>query len=134
MHQHLEDYLTQNKLKTANGGSEPKLNAEQAQALIVHLEAHTYVKAIDICQYVKDTFRVEYGLSGMQKWLTAHKFSYKYLKGVPAKADPKKQAEFITCYETLKNKTPVNEPIEFADGVHPTMATKLQRGGDSYRC
>lgn len=128
IHQYLDDYVTQGKLKHANGGSEPKLNAEQAKALISHLEAYTYVKAIDICQYVKDTFGVEYGLSGMTKWLGANKFSYKQLKGVPAKADPEKQAEFIAYYEVLKKNTPVNEPIEFADGVHPTMATKITAG------
>jgi transposase len=128
IHQYLKDYVTQGKLKHGNGGSEQKLNAEQAKALIAHLEAHTYVKAIDICQYVKDTFGVEYGLSGMTKWLTAHKFSYKYLKGTPAKADPEKQVEFIAYYEALKKNTPVNEPIEFADGVHPTMATKITAG------
>lgn len=129
VHQHVEDYLVQNKLKPANGGSEQKLNAEQAQALIAHLETHTYVKAIDICQYVKDTFGVEYGLSGITKWLTAHSFSYKYLKGVPAKADPEKQAKFIAYYEALKKNTPVNEPIEFADGVIPQWPQRLQRDG-----
>lgn len=128
IHKYLDDYVTQGKLKHASGGSETKLNEEQTQALIAHLEVHTYAKAIDICQYVKDTFGIEYGLSGMQKWLAAHQFSYKYLKGVPAKADPEKQAAFITYYEALKENTPANEPIEFADGVHPTMATKITAG------
>lgn len=128
IHQYLDDYITLGKLKHGNGGSEPKLNAEQTKALMAHLEVHTYTKASDICQYVKDTFGIEYGLSGMTKWLTAHKFSYKQLKGVPAKADPENQFEFIAYYEALKRYTPVNEPIEFADGVHPTMATKITAG------
>lgn len=125
---HLNDYTTANKLKHESGGSQRNLNAEQAQALIEHLEANTYAKAIDICQYVKDTFGVVYGLSGMTKWLKANKFSYKNMKGVPAKADPEKQAAFIAYYENLKKNMPTNEPIEFADGVHPTMATKITAG------
>ncbi len=126
--QYLDDYITQNKLKHGNGGSDPKLNAEQTELLTAHLEVHTYTKAIEICQYVKNTFGIEYSLSGMTKWLKANRFSYKHLKGVPAKADPEKQVEFIASYEELKRTIPANEPIEFADGVHPTMATKITGG------
>lgn len=125
---HLHDYVTENKLKHGSGGSQSNLNTQQAEALIAHLEANTYANAIDICQYVKDTFGVVYSVSGITKWLKANKFSYKNLKGVPAKADPEKQAAFIVYYEKLKQDTPVNEPIEFADAVHPTMATKITAG------
>lgn len=125
---HLRDYVTENKLRHESGGSQSNLNTKQAEALITHLEANTYAKAIDICQYVKDTFGVAYSVSGITKWLKANKFSYKNMKGVPAKADPEKQAEFIVYYEKLKQNTPANEPIEFADAVHPTMATKITAG------
>ena len=128
IHKHLNDYVTANKLKHESGGSQRNLNAEQEKALITYLEANTYAKAIDICEYVKNTFNVVYGVSGMTKWLKANKFSYKNMKGVPAKADPEKQAAFIVYYEKLKQNMPVNEPIEFADGVHPTMATKITAG------
>ncbi|EQD61594.1 transposase family protein [mine drainage metagenome] len=49
-------------------------------------------------------------------------------KGTPAKADPEKQAEFIRYYEDLLNTLPEDEPVEFADAVHPTMATKITYG------
>ena len=49
-------------------------------------------------------------------------------KGTPAKADPEKQAEFIRYYENLLNTLPEDEPVEFADAVHPTMATKVTYG------
>ena len=49
-------------------------------------------------------------------------------KGTPAKADPARQAEFIRRYNDLMNHTPEDEPILFADGVHPTMATKITCG------
>src|SRR5690606_33281200 len=93
-----------------------------------HLEANTYLKVEDICAYVQQTYGVTFTISGMTKWLHHHKFSYKKPKGTPAKADPEKQAEFIEFYENLLNTTNENEPIEFGDGVHPTMATKVTYG------
>jgi transposase len=64
----------------------------------------------------------------MTQWLTRHNFSYKKPKGTPAKADPQKQAAFIEYYENLLNTLPDEEPVEFGDGVHPTMATKVTYG------
>lgn len=128
VYQHLKDYTTQNKLKHESGGSQTSLNAEQTKELIPHLEQNTYVKASDICEYVKEKYGVIYSTSGITKWLKANKFSYKNPKGVPAKADPEKQTAFITYYEGLKKNTPTNEPIEFGDAVHPTMATKVTAG------
>lgn len=128
VYKHLCDYVAEKKLKHASGGSQTLLNAQQSEELIAHLEQNTYAKASDICEYVKNEFGIIYSLSGITKWLTAHKFSYKNFKGVPAKADPEKQAEFIAYYEALKKSTPDNEPLEFADAVHPTMATKITAG------
>ncbi len=45
--------------------------------------------------YVGKTFKVQYTVSGMTKWLHEHGFSYKEPKLVPAKADAQKQEEFI---------------------------------------
>jgi len=64
----------------------------------------------------------------MTKWLVRNNFSYKKPKGSPAKADPEKQAEFIRYYEDLLNTILEDEPVEFADAVHPTMATKVTYG------
>ncbi len=64
----------------------------------------------------------------MTKWLHRQGFSYKKPKGVPAKADPKKQEAFIQYYAKLLKDIPEDEPIEFGDGVHPTMATKITYG------
>lgn len=128
IHDHLEDYRRSRKLKPANGGSTPHLSADQTEAVTSHLEANTYLKVEDICAYVQQTYGVTFTISGMTKWLHHHKFSYKKPKGTPAKADPEKQAEFIEFYENLLNTTNENEPIEFGDGVHPTMATKVTYG------
>lgn len=125
---HLNDYKNNKKLKPENGGSQSHLNSFQTAELINHLEANTYLKAQQICIYVEQTFGAKFTASGMTKWLIRNKFSYKKPKGTPAKADPAKQAEFIKHYEDLLNTLPENEPIEFADAVHPTMATKITYG------
>ena len=125
---HLNDYQNSKKLKPENGGSKSHLNPDQTAQLMSHLEANTYLKSEHVCAYVEQTFGVKFTVSGMTKWLTRNGFSYKKPKGTPAKADPEKQAEFIRYYENLLNTLPEMEPVEFADAVHPTMATKVTYG------
>ena len=125
---HLNDYQKSKKLKPGNGGSMSHLTSHQTSELIKHLEDNTYLKAELICAYVEHTFGVRFTASGMTKWLQRNNFSYKKPKGTPAKADPEKQAEFIRYYEDLLNTLSEDEPIEFVDAVHPTMATKITYG------
>jgi transposase len=125
---HLNDYEKSKKLKPKNGGSESLLTPHQTAELIQHLEANTYLKAEHICTYVKHTYDVTFTVSGITKWLTRNKFSYKKPKGTPLKADPEKQVEFIRYYEDLLNTISEDEPVLFADAVHPTMATKITYG------
>jgi len=125
---HLNDYHNCKKLKPENGGSQSHLNSLQTLELIKHLEDNTYFRAELICAYVEHTFGVYFTASGMTKWLMRNNFSYKKPKGTPAKADPEKQAEFIRYYEDLLNTILEDEPVEFVDAVHPTMATKITYG------
>lgn len=125
---HLNDYQNSKKLKPENGGSESHLNSAQTSQLVSHLEANTYLKSEHICAYVEQAFEVKFTSSGMTKWLARNGFSFKKPKGTPAKADPEKQAEFVRYYEDLLNTLPEDEPVEFADAVHPTMATKITYG------
>jgi transposase len=92
------------------------------------LETHTYVKAADICAYVKETYGVTYHTKSMNVWLVNHGFSYKKPKPVPAKANPELQQKFVEEYQQLCETTPEDEPILFLDAVHPTMATKISYG------
>jgi hypothetical protein len=71
---------------------------------------------------------VEYTVSGLNKWLHQHQFSYKQLKDVPHKFDVDKQAAFIEYYEQLKDNLSENETLLFMDAVHPTQATKITSG------
>lgn len=128
VYEHLKDYRTQDKLAPTNGGSYSALTQTQSEELISHLEANLYSTVQDICGHVQETYAVTYSVPGMTKWLHRHKFSYKKPHPVPSKSDPAKQAEFIEQYNLLMKTTPEDEPIEFGDGVHPTMATKIGRG------
>ncbi|MEI6806773.1 MAG: IS630 family transposase [Myxococcaceae bacterium] len=128
VHDHLEEYKQSKKLQPKNGGSLSHLTSHHRAELIKHLEAKTYLKVAQICAFVEKTFHVKFTVSGMTKWLHHAGFSYKKPKGTPAKADPQKQAEFIKHYETLLNTIGEDEPVEFGDGVHPTMATKITYG------
>jgi transposase len=128
VYEHLKDYRTQDKLAPTNGGSYSALTQIQSEELISHLAANLYATVQDICGYVQETYATTYSVAGMTKWLHRHKFSYKKPHPVPSKADPIKQAEFIEQYNLLMKTTPEDEPIEFGDGVHPTMATKIGRG------
>jgi transposase len=125
---HIREYQEEKKLRIVTGGSESKLSPAQTAELNVHLAAHTCVKVVDICAYVKGQYGIEYTISGMTSWLKKNGFSFIKPHGVPAKADPEKQKQFITEYEKLKEETPENEPILFCDAVHPTMATKTSYG------
>jgi transposase len=122
---HLDDYLKAQKLKPGNGGSKGSLTESQVVELIKHLESETYTKTKDICAYVMLRYGVDFTGSGMTKWLHRNHFSYKQPKKVPAKANHGEQVAFIKFYEHLLTNLPANEPLEFGDGAHPTMATKV---------
>ena len=124
---YINDYINSKKLSTNHKGSLENLSSEQASELSVHLNNNLYTKASDIAAYVKETYSIEYTISGMTAWLKRNKFSYRNPKGQPSKADPEKQKEFIKEYENLKAEIPKNEPILFMDAVHPTMASKTTR-------
>lgn len=125
---HIKDYQREQKLRTINGGSESKLTNNEARKLIDHLQEVTYLYVKDICQYVKQTYGKTYSVSGMTKWLHTNDFGYKKPHAVPAKANKEKQQAFMRYYNRLKIKAGKNEPIYFADSVHPQHQTQLMYG------
>jgi len=64
----------------------------------------------------------------MRHWLRANSFSYKKPHAVPAKADKIQQAAFVQEYEKIKAAAGDDEPIYFADSVHPQHQTRLAYG------
>lgn len=124
----IDDYLVSEKLTIASGGSQSHLSDEQTEQLIQHLCDVTYLHAHQIQAYIEETYAVTYQISGLNKWLHQHNFSYKKPKGVPHKFDEEKQAEFIAYYKQIKSALSPNERLLFMDAVHPTQATKITAG------
>lgn len=128
VYDYLKAYIESKRLSPLNAGSSSNLNKEQTSELTGHLEKNTYYKVGQICEYVHFKYGVHYTTSGMTKWLRKNGFSYKKPKGAPHKANGAKQEEFIEEYIKFVAELPIDEVIEFADGVHPTMATKITSG------
>jgi transposase len=105
-----------------------KLPESAINSLLEHLNTTLYSTAAAITDYVSKTFCVTYTASGIRGLLHSSDYSYKKAKGIPAKADPEKQAEFVEKYEKLKRTLPEDQPMLFLDGVHPTMETQLSSG------
>jgi transposase len=116
------------KLNNISGGSDSQLSESQTQALISHLDEHTYHYVHEIIQYVREKFTVIYSVPGMNKWLHRNGFSYKKPKGYPYKANREQQAQFIKTYNSLKQSLNSEDSVYFADSVHPSQATKLSYG------
>jgi len=125
---HLLDFESKQKLAPENGGSQSHLKTDQTEKLIQHLSEVTYVHTHQIVAHVLSTFAIQYSISGMNKWLHQHGFSYKHPKGVPHKFDAEKQAQFIREYEALKASLACDEALLFIDTTHPTQATKVTSG------
>jgi len=125
---HLNEYLQEAKLKPGGGGSKSKLDEQQTEELIAHLEQNTYPSTKEIIEYVQMIYAVSYTQQGMHDWLSQHKFSHKKPKGTPAKFNAERQAEFIKKYDELKATLSPNELILFMDSVHPTQETKITYG------
>jgi transposase len=122
---HIDDFLKLHKLSPENGGADGYLNKEQTQQLINHLCDVTYLHTHQIEAYIKETFKVQYTVSGLNKWLHQHQFCYKKPKGVPHKFDVDKQQAFIGYYEQLKVSLNESDSLLFMDAVHPIKATKI---------
>ncbi len=125
---YLNDYLREEKLKPNSGGSRSKLDEQQTEELITHLEENTYPSTKEIIDYIQQSYGVSYTQQGMHDWLSNHRFSYKKPKGTPAKFNAARQAEFIKKYDELKATLNPNELILFMDSVHPTQETKITYG------
>ena len=129
VYQYLSDYERESKTEHGlRGGSESKLNVQQTEELVGHLQKKTYLKAKEICNYVKETYGMEYTVPGMTTWLKDHDFVYKQPIKVPGKLDPEKQSAFIKKYEELKAKIQADHEIYFLDAVHPEFQSQAVHG------
>lgn len=104
-----------------------KLNKKQEQEVERFVEEKVITDCQKVVDYIKETFGMIYTVDGVTKLLHRLKFVYKQTVVVPAKADIKKQEEFLKQYEELKNNLKATEKILFVDGVHPTHNTRSLR-------
>jgi len=100
-------------------GKEPSLTTDQQAELARHLDENTYLTSKDIRHYIEKTYQVKYSVTGVKELLHRLNFVYKKPKHVPGKLDPVKQAAFVVEYEKLKKTKGKNDPIYYADAVHP---------------
>tara|TARA_R110002050_G_scaffold153690_1_gene281323 strand:- start:347 stop:847 length:501 start_codon:yes stop_codon:yes gene_type:complete len=99
---HVDYFVCKNKLAPENGGSQPYLSQKQTDDVVAHIMQNTYRYSYEIIEYIWRTHEIRFSISGLNKWLHQHNFSYKYPKGVPHKFDEEKQAVFIDEYKALK--------------------------------
>jgi len=115
-------------LKSYYAGSAPMLSCAEIEEFSVHLETHTYLTVDAIVEYVKQTYHVNYSISGMRQLLHRLDFVYKKAKTVPGKANAELQQAYVEFLEkTLKNKEE-NDVHYYLDGVHPQHNTQLAYG------
>ena len=95
------------------------LTQEDQRKLANYLEANLYTRAVDILQYIKEEYHVEYSANGLRNLLHRLGFTYKKPKHVPGKADAAKQAEFLENLEKLSKRKKPEDRIYYVDGVHP---------------
>ena len=122
---HVEEYLTSEKLKNNNNGSESKLKKQQALELVNHLQANTYINVKPIIEYIQTMYGIKYSKSGITTWLKEHGFTYKKPHPVPAKFNSQKQKEFVKLLHALKDE---GNPLYFLDATHPEHQSKLDYG------
>ena len=104
------------------------VGSHRVMATYMPSNEHTYAHAHQISAWIVEQWGIVYTVSGLNKWLHQHGFTYKKPKGVPHKTDADKQAKFVEKYETLKAGLSESEVLLFMDAVHPTQATKVTSG------
>ena len=109
-------------------GSEAMLSCTELEELSAHLESETYLTVESIIEHVKETYQINYSVSGMRQLLHRIGFVYKKAKTVPGKANAELQRAYLELLEkTLQNKG-VNDVHYYLDGVHPQHNTQLAYG------
>jgi transposase len=106
-------------------GSEAALSEAQLDALKAELDAHLYMRAKDVCDFVQWTFEVDYTPNAMTKLLKRLDFVYKKPKCVPAKADAVVQEQFAKqTLLPLMAQENADTPLYFVDGMHPSYTAR----------
>lgn len=101
------------------------LSSEEQEELKLHLSKNLYRTLQEIRKYVLKAYNVWYSVRGLGQLLQRLGFVYKKPSLVPGKANRQAQEEFVKKLESLKDS---EEPLYFADGVHPQHNTYANYG------
>lgn len=115
-------------LKNNYLGSEPMLSCAEIEELTAHLEAQTYWTVEAIVEYVKQTYDVDYSISGMRQLLHRLKFVYKKAKSIPGKANAELQKAYLDMLADVLKAKGEYDAHYYLDGVHPQHNTQLVYG------
>ena len=75
---------------------------------------------VEVGQFIRSRFGVEYGKSGLIKLMNRIGFDWKKPEAAPSKIDAAVQQRFIDAHEDLRNSLDADETIVYVDAVHPT--------------
>ena len=78
------------------------------------------VSTVEVGQFIRSRFGIEYGKSGLIKLMNRIGFDWKKPEPVPSKIDAAVQQRFIDAHEDLRNSLDGDETIVYVDAVHPT--------------
>lgn len=109
-------------------GSEAMLSCAEIAELSAHLEAETYLTVEAIVEHVRQTYQMNYSVSGMRQLLHRVDFVYKKAKAVPGKANGALQRAYLELLEKTLQQKGVNDVHYYLDGVHPQHNTQLAYG------
>src|SRR5271167_9054 len=79
---------------------------------------------VEVGQFIRSRFGIEYGKSGLIKLMNRIGFDWKKPEAVPSKIDAAVQQRFIDAHEDLRNSLNADETIVYVDAVHPTHQAK----------
>jgi transposase len=114
-------------LRTLGLSGDPgDLRAAQVERLKAEVATGRFLTAQQICDWVRETFRVSYSARGMRGLLHHIGVSYHKATGFFWKADPAKQEEFLRTHQQQKQQADGQKTRRyFVDACHPVWGVEL---------
>ena len=109
-------------------GKTSELSQDQFDQLKSYVEENMPSDSLQVANYVKENFGIEYSISAIISILHKLGFVYKKPKLIPGKADPKAQKEFLDELEKLESELDELDEVIYMDGVHPQHNSKPAYG------
>jgi transposase len=107
-------------------GDPGKLRPAQVERLKQEIATGRFLSAQQICDWVAETFRVNYSARGMRDLLHRSGVSYHKTTAFFWKANPDKQAEFLKTHERQKREAAGTKTRRyFVDACHPVWGVEL---------